>query len=312
MRFLLSRRRGSLTLLSLLAGGVAIAVGVVPSPPAAAGPISTPSASAPASGTVLWTADAESAVSDQWAEYSTNAHCAVTSDTVASDPEVQRVIAPLAQGSHAYEFTVHDGDECYGERAELGQALPTRPGFSRPRLFRPGNDRWVAFQVYLAPGFPVGTPNWDVIAQWKQLRSTTVVPVPMVTIQVHDGAFYLERAAGTASKRAVTSSTRLADATPGRWVQMTMHIMFSNLPSVGFVAVYGDPDGTGMRRLMPLAHFSTLATNAAGDAVPSAARIGIYRNPLIAGTATLYYDGYTVATTRAAAESVAFAPAGPA
>jgi hypothetical protein len=43
------------------------------------------------------------------------------------------------------------------------------------------------------------------------------------------------------------------------------------------------------------------------DSLPNHARIGIYRNPEGPfGTETVYYDGFTVATTRAAAEKGAF------
>jgi hypothetical protein len=45
---------------------------------------------------------------------------------------------------------------------------------------------------------------------------------------------------------------------------------------------------------------------ASGADIPDAARIGIYRNSLIAGSATDYVDGYTVAATQAAAEANAF------
>ena len=43
-----------------------------------------------------------------------------------------------------------------------------------------------------------------------------------------------------------------------------------------------------------------------GTPIPSHSRIGIYRDPLSLGTANLYYDGYTVATTRAEAEARAW------
>jgi hypothetical protein len=267
-----------------------------------------PSARASGSMQVLWRADAERPLSRQWAEYSTAAHCAVLTGTVRRDRRVFRERFRAAQGSYAYEFRLRNGDRCFGERAEVGQALPSRSGFTRPRLFREGDDRWIAFQVYLSRHFHVRSRNWDVIAQWKQGLSTAVVPVPMVALQVHDGGFYLERADGTTSTEARTIGTRLARAYRRRWVRMVVHINFSTDPAAGFVEVYGDPNGTGMRLLMPLEHFSTLATDAAGAPVPAHARIGIYRSPAIRGKARLFYDGYTVATSRTAAQRVAFAP----
>jgi polysaccharide lyase-like protein len=318
------RRLGRLALVAaVLAGLTALVPGASSASGSSRAFVSTSSATAPAARAmrdttdsglaaaagrlVLWRANAEQPIADEWAEYSTEAHCAVTSDHVRSDPRVSRVTAPVAQGRYAFAFTVSDGDNCYGERAEVGQALPSRPGFTGPRrLFEQGDDRWIAFSVYLGRRFPVNTRRWDVIAQWKQLISTAVVPVPMLALQVHDGGFYLERAAGTASPIATTVSKRLAPAVTGRWVKITMHIVFSTDPAVGRVEIYGDPDGAGMRQLMAPHHFSTLATDAAGNAVPSHSRIGIYRSASIGGTARLYYDGYVVATGRSAAEAAAF------
>jgi hypothetical protein len=74
---------------------------------------------------------------------------------------------------------------------------------------------------------------------------------------------------------------------------------------VGFLEIYGNlGDGRGMRQLMPLTVMSTMKIDPnTGQTINSHPRWGVYRNSTIAGTATAYYDGYTVATTRAAAEA---------
>lgn len=259
-------------------------------------------------GSVIWRADAERPLNQEWAEYGTATHCAVTSDHVFSDPAVFRESSVVAQGSHAYEFVIKNGDNCYGARTEIGQALPERAHFSVSRLFYQGDDRWFSFQVRLGGDFPVHTPHWNVIAQWKQLAATSVVPYPMVALQVYSGAFYLEHAIGTATSGSTTVGKRLANAITKQWVKMSVHIKFSTNPTVGFVEVYGDPNSRGVRLLMRRTHFATLATDAGGNPVPSNSRIGIYRDSTIPGMAHLYFDGYTVATTRSAAEANAFAP----
>lgn len=253
-----------------------------------------------------WIGDGEQGVSKQWAEYSTNAHCAVTSDTVASDPEVKRVTSPVAQGLHSIRFTVTDGDNCFGERTELGQDLPTRAGFSESRRFNQGDDDWIAFQVRLDSGFPVQTSNWQVIAQWKQLvdtQSSYNGCSPVLALQVHDGRYWLERA-NPAQPCGSTISYDLGAATTGVWERFTWHIFFKT--AGGTVAAY---NGSGPARLAPIT-VPTLASEDLGDGspVPSHARIGIYRNSVISGTARLYYDGYTVASSRAAAEANAYTP----
>jgi hypothetical protein len=266
-------------------------------------------ASAPAdTGRVLWRADGEQPLVDEWAEYSTAPNCAVTSDTVATDTRVSRVTAPHAQGAYAYEFKIEDGDACYGERAEIGQDLPPRPHFSASRAFRDGDDRWISFQVYLGRDFRMFTSGWDVIAQWKQLVAPPTTPwSPMLALQVHDGGYYLENADSNGSGRSCcTIPTRLARAIRARWARFSFHIKFSADPAVGFVEIWGDPDGRRMRRLLRRKHMWTLKRRSDGTPLRSHARIGIYRDSRITGPSHLYVDGYTVATTRVAAEWNAF------
>lgn len=307
----------SLLLLAALAAALPAIAGTqdhTTVPPASSGRAATAPPGMRASAfeaSMVWKADGERPLNQQWAEYSTATHCAVTSDQVRSDPEAFRESSVVAQGSYAYEFVVRRSDAggCYGERTEIGQGLPERANFSDARRFDQGNDRWFSFQVRLGRDFPVGNPNWDVIAQWKQNPSTTVVPGPMLALQVYSGNLWLGTAGGTADANPSDNRIwRLAQVTTGRWIKLSVHIKFDTNPRVGFVEVYGDSNGAGMRKLFRLRHLSTLATDASGAWVPSNLRVGIYRNAVIPGTAHLYYDGLTVARTRSAAEVSAFGP----
>jgi Polysaccharide lyase len=261
-------------------------------------------------GTVTWRADGEQPLNRQWAEYSTATHCGVTSDHVTSDPQAFRESSVVAQGSYAYEFVVSPADDnkCYGgARAEIGQGLPEEAGFSMSRRFNQGEDLWFSFQVLLGSDFPVSNPNWDVIAQWKQDASTAPVPGPMLALQVYSGHLWLVAAGGTANPNwSDYKMWRLARVKVDRWIKITMHIKFDTDPRLGFVEIYGQPRRTGMRRLLSRRHLSTLATDGNGNWVPSNARIGIYRSAAISGMARLFYDGYTVATSRSAAQGNAF------
>ena len=248
---------------------------------------------------MLWKADGESPAVDEWAEYSTGPHCGQTTNRVASDPRARRVRRPAERGAGAYEFVVSDADDCYGERAELGQALPSRTHFTDARLFRDGDDRWTSFAVRPGLDFPTGSNRWDVIAQWKQLAVPgQTLCCPILAIEIRDGRYQLDNAGA--------SVWRGPRAVRGRWARFSLHIRFGTRASTGFVEIWGDPGRGGMRRLLARRHMRTLSDTLTGDAVPSAARIGIYRDAAINGTAHLYYDGYTVATTRSAAESNAF------
>jgi hypothetical protein len=257
-------------------------------------------------GTVLWKADGEQPLVNEWASLSTTTHCAMTLDGVSSDARISRVTSPVAKGTGAWGFTVNDGDDCYGERAELGQALPSRGSFTDARLFNNGDDRWISLQVYLADDFPTTTGNWQVIAQWKQLAAPGGPVSPMLALQVHNGAFYLENSdSPTSTNSRGTVPYRLAGAVKGRWAKLSFHFKFSPDRNVGLAEVWGDVDGAGVKQLLAPTHMWTMQLSN-GAPVPSASRIGIYRNSAINGTAHVYFDGYTVATTRGAAEANAF------
>jgi hypothetical protein len=72
----------------------------------------------------------------------------------------------------------------------------------------------------------------------------------------------------------------------------------------------GDIDGSGMKLLMPRTAMFTMKIDSAGRTQPVDARLGIYRDSSIAGDATAYFDGFTIATDRASAEDNAFGSAG--
>jgi len=74
---------------------------------------------------VLWKADGESSLASEWASSSS-----LPAAAAPASPDASRIAKSRfrAQGRRSYCFEVRDGDESYGERAELGQALPARPG----------------------------------------------------------------------------------------------------------------------------------------------------------------------------------------
>ena len=251
-------------------------------------------------GDVIWRGDAEQPLVQQWAEYSTGPHCAQTSDLVSRDSRVRRTRSS-AQGRFAYRSVITDGTDCYGERSEIGQALPSRGSFTEARLFRDGDRRWISFQIRLGPRFPVGTRHWNVVAQWKQLAVAGVPRTPVLALEVRDRTYLLDNtgpAGGT--------SIPLAAATTRRWTRFTLHVRFSPDPAVGFAEIWSDSGGGRLRPVLRRTPMSTLGRSSDGAPVPSAARIGIYRNPRIDGSAQVLYDGYTVARTRKAAEANAF------
>jgi hypothetical protein len=259
-----------------------------------------PGAAAGPAQPVVWRADAERPLTDEWASMTTALSCAQPSR--ATDQRFARVLFPVAQGASAYRSEVRDGDRCYGERSEVGQANPLRPGFSGPLLFRPGQVRWISFQIYLGKGFPVDVHTWQLVAQWKQLGG---LAEPILSLGVRDGRW--ELLATPADPRATDGFRRFSagPARTGRWTRFTLHVRFSSNPREGALALFGDRGRRGpTRRLLALTHLATLKVDPArgSEPVDAHARIGIYRDRRISGTAVAYYDAYTVAIRRWAAE----------
>jgi hypothetical protein len=246
-----------------------------------------------ASADVLWKADGEHAQSQEWASES----CADTS-------RVKQVSSPAAQGAHAYELTLHDGDQSWGERCELGMGNPGGPPFP---LFHEGDDRWISFQVYLPSDFPINTPNWNVIFQIHQQGDGGCPPL---ALHVEDGQFKLFN---SSSPYYVLDTVEKwhAPAQANTWAKFTLHIKFSGSDSVGFVELYGDLDGTGMKQLMARQYMHTMTLYSDGSPMTEHARIGMYRDPAITGDASILFDGFTIATDQASAESNAFAGPSP-
>src|SRR5947208_8760647 len=181
---------------------------------------------ATASASVISTSDAERAQSQEWASQS----CADTS-------RVKQVTSPVAQGTHAYELDLQDGDQSWGERCELGMGNPTRNGFP---LFYSGDDRWISFQTYMPSDFPINTPNWNVIFQIHQQGDGGCPPL---ALHVEDGQFKLFN---SSSPNYVLDTVERwhAPAQANTWAKFTLHIKFSGSDSAGFVELYGDLDGT--------------------------------------------------------------------
>lgn len=275
---------------------------------------------APASASVLWTADAERPASAEWASSAApGAACAVTGPNVSTGdlqtvPAPAPVSGPAASHPNAYHFALHDGEECYGERSELGQANPESPRLG-DRKFYPGQEVWVAFEVYIPSDYQLEDPNGysTGILQFKQIGGHGV---PAMQLRNGGGhlCFYIDSLLGGPETRNCDSGAiELGAPSKNTWIKLLFHMYLSGDEpgeSPGWVEILGDlQDGNGYGVLMPrvYARTSKLDEETAGEPpLPTQARIGIYRNPLVNGTEDLYVDGFVAATDRASAEAVAF------
>jgi hypothetical protein len=234
---------------------------------------------------------AERPLGQDWASYS----CA--------DPSrVQQVDSPVAQGKHAWQLEVRDGDNSWGERCEIGMGNPWKSGFP---LFHEGDERWISFQVYLPDDYPIDTPDWNVFFQIHQEGDGGCPPL---ALHVENGQYKLFN---TVRNTYVLQTYQMwsAPAQRNHWAKFTLHIMNSTDDSKGFIEMFGDLDGTGEKQLMPKTYTHTMTAYSNGQPMTNHARVGIYRNPAIPGTAHIDFDGFTIATDRESAESAAFGDA---
>src|SRR4051794_692534 len=227
-------------------------------------------------GAIEASADAERPLTQEWA----NSSCQDAS-------RVKQVDTGAAQGKRAYELEIRDGDNSYGERCEIGMGNPGKPGFP---LFREGDERWISFQVYLPDDYPVDTPDWNLFFQIHQQGDGGCPPI---SLGIEDGQMKLFKSA----RNTYVLDTREMWAAPvqrGRWMKLTLHIKNSADPSVGFVELFGDLDGTGVKTLIPRTATHTMTLTSTGASMINHARVGIYRNPRISGTAHILLHGCTI------------------
>jgi hypothetical protein len=261
---------------------------------------------------VLWRADAERPTEDEWASNSS-----LPAAAAPARPDSSRIARSSfrAQGANAYRFEMRDGDDSYGERAELGQALPSADGFE-DRWFRAGQERWIAMQYYLPADWPADD-TWQTVFQIKPVSPGGGGPDIGLDVGGDRLSFY-----GNSNDWGSTAGQTYYGDGPlkergyrlprGRWIKLTWHIVFSADPKVGSVEAFADlADGKGMRTVAPRRHTATMKY-LDGEMDPVHLRVGIYRDPAMTATEHLYVDGITVATTRAAAEGNAYGSIAPA
>jgi hypothetical protein len=275
--------------------------GGAPTAPAPAGRPPLPPVTDPATTSgVLWTADAEHPLDQEWGGMDTITNCGDTTTPGVSDPHVTTV--PGIQGRLAWQLHVGDGERCFGnssERAEIANGNPVRHGFEN-RLFHEGEERWIALQIRLEPGFPINDTAWNCILQIKQLGTGG----PPIGLEAKRGSLILGGVNSTDPNSVNGSEVGSWPMRVGVWVPLALHVVFNRDPSIGSVELYGNPDGHGYRQLQAPTHRTTIKGN--GKPIASHLRIGTYRDDTHRGEEAVSYDGITVANNRQAAESNAF------
>ena len=278
---------------------------------------------------ILWTADAEKPWDDARADNRWPDNNEWVGYSCADRSRFSQVTSPVAQGERAYRIEVRDGDDSYGERCELENGNTSERRLHERLLFHRGQTAWIAFQTYLpadfsfaADGAPVSFPgDGGLLMQLKQLGSCGT---PALGIVTGKAVFAMRNSAGNGCESGSMKSLWTVPMVLGRWVRWLVHVKFDTDPESGFTATWYDPDGLGLRPIVPrvdlgkpvegnriYTHTQKSPTDHPDPACPASdncshARIGIYRDPDVSGTSVIYHDGWTVARTRAAAEANAF------
>lgn len=260
-------------------------------------------------GRVLWSADGSAPLEDEWASFATDDVCwtrgpAITAPgRVSARIHVSRRIRP-ANTAASYEFQLVDEDDCSGERAELGQGNPAKPGMA-DRQFRRGDDVWIAYR-FLVPSRAVPVVStWQCLGQLKAAGPGGPVLCPSLV----DDRLGLWRMRSTAQRSVGLESLWEAPlpVVKDRWVAYLYHVVFDPDPNVGHLEFWADiADGAGLQRRVSARSIPTMKVRPDGAPAPVHARVGIYRDAAATGEARIHFAGYAVATTRRAAEQAAF------
>jgi Polysaccharide lyase/Ca-dependent carbohydrate-binding module xylan-binding/Bacterial Ig domain len=253
---------------------------------------------------VIWKADAELPVEQEWASGSMQGFVAKTTYSGVVLPRVKQVSSPVLNGTKSYRIELYDGDDSYGERAEIAQGNPTRSSMEN-RLFNEGDERWIAFAIKPGEGFHTDPASWWVSMQIKQLGS---YGSPVIELDPDNGVWEHHRKTNDPNNEdpaGFRTEFVLGSINRNGWNKFLYHVKFSPDPRVGMTEIWMDNgDGRGMVQVLAPTAGATMKINpTTGETIRNHARIGLYRNPTISGYSVAYYDSFTVATTRAAAEA---------
>ncbi len=139
-----------------------------------------------------------------------------------------------------------------------------------------GDQYYFGFSVKLAPDFPVGTSDWQVITQFKNDGTGS----PPLELKVQDGKFLIDGDSGGFSQV-------VGDATPGQWTHLVLKVRFSS--SNGTVSAWQD----GVQKIADYAPPS--GTMYSGKS--SYVKTGIYRDPSIGQAGKLSFGSWAIGTT---------------
>ncbi|RKG99622.1 carbohydrate-binding protein [Corallococcus carmarthensis] len=186
-------------------------------------------------------------------------------------PDRMQVEGDLVRdGNKALKVTVQQGDN------------PVNASGNRNELFRgtyepEGSEYYYKWSTLFPQDFP-SSPRWQVFTQWHHDGCCGSPPLEFFVIN------------DTMNMRVGGSSGEVLWQEPlhrDQWNDFVMHVKWSPDPNVGFVELYYNGN-----LVVPMRNIATRYPDTAGYI-----QLGYYRDASIAQTASLYHDGFTMATT---------------
>ena len=220
-------------------------------------------------GTVYWSADYETGNLGQWSQ--------VHAGGAWGDSSVKVVTSPVRHGKYAAKFTVNASGGA-PQRAEVSANQRQTGGY-------PGEEWYYSWSTLIpsVPNATTGWAEWTVITQWMDLLHQCSPPLQVDILPGTPPHFVLTSKLRDDKNRCnplgPTQKWDLGPLQYDQWNDFTIHIKWSEDPSVGFVEMWRN-----WVEVVPLTHIRTLDT---GGGVYM--EQDIYR-PDFSGTNVIYFD----------------------
>lgn len=214
-----------------------------------------------ASASTLWKGDFETGNTSQWSRQ----------QSVSSD-RLQVVTDVVREGRYALKATVKKGDDPINASGNRNELLY----LSRET---PGTEYFYKWSTLFPQNYP-SAPKWQVFAQWHQDGCCGSPPLEFYVVGEE-----MRMRVGGASGKVLWK----APLVRGKWHDFVMRVKWSSDAKVGFVELYKDGKLTVPK---------TMAATQYGKE-KNYLKLGLYRDESISPTASVYHDGFTMASTLA-------------
>lgn len=224
----------------------------------------------PGDGNILWNGDWETGDTSQWSIHA-GGHWGNSSVTV--------VTSPVRQGTYAGKLTLNPTSGASSARAEISSSQQNTGGY-------PGQEWYYSWSAYFPsnPDKTTGWGQWNDFTQWMDMRHNCSPPLqfdvsPGLPDYIDISNIINPQQSGNCTE-SVHKSYKLINLIYDQWIDFTVHIKWSEDPTVGFAEVW-----VNGQHLLPKTYMQTLDPGSTGVYMEQA----MYR-PNPPGTDIIYLD----------------------